>query len=192
MKTTRYVFVFLMMCISSVLLAQEQEIRGKVTSAEDGSAIFGANIQEKGSVNGTTTDINGEFKLKVKKDAVLMVSYIGFIKREVEVAEQNYLNIALTPSAVQVKEVEVVGIGYGEVKKSDATGSVTAVSSKDFRFLNAKQEQIFHSADEAMRLAPHRQALSVRPLQIVFHAPFLQGPPRRVQPKTKPFSPLFP
>ena len=48
MKTARYVFVLLMLCTSSLLLAQEQEIRGKVTSAEDGSAIFGVNIQEKG------------------------------------------------------------------------------------------------------------------------------------------------
>jgi iron complex outermembrane receptor protein len=132
MKTARFVFVLLMMQAGSLLLAQELDMRGKVTSAEDGTALFGANILEKGTVNGTTTDVNGEFRLRVKKGAVLVVSYIGFEKQEIEVTEETYLSISLKPSAVQVGEVEVVGIGYGEVRKADATGSVTAVSAKDF------------------------------------------------------------
>ncbi|MGD0036453.1 MAG: SusC/RagA family TonB-linked outer membrane protein [Bacteroidota bacterium] len=148
MKTSRFVFVFLMMYASSLLLAQEQEIRGKVTSADDGSAIVGANILEKGTVNGTTSDFDGEFSLKVKKGAVLVVSYVGFVKREIEVTEVKYLNISLRPGALQVKEVEVVGIGYGEVKKSDATGSVTAISARDFNqgAITSPQELIIGKA----------------------------------------------
>ena len=132
MKTAKLVFVFLLLQASAVLFAQQLDIRGKVTSAEDGSAIVGANVLEKGTVNGTTTDVNGEFKLKVKKGAVLVVSYIGFQKQEIEVTAETYLTIALKPGAVQVQAVEVVGIGYGEVKKADATGSVTSISAKDF------------------------------------------------------------
>lgn len=132
MKTARFILMFLMMQAGSLLLAQDLEIRGKVTSAEDGTAIVGANILEKGTVNGTATDINGEFRLRVKRGAVLVISYVGFLKQEIEVTEETYLNISLKPGVVQVAEVEVVGIGYGEIKKADATGSVTAISAKDF------------------------------------------------------------
>ncbi len=125
-------FVFLMMQASSLLLAQESEIRGKVTSADDGTEIVFASVLEKGTTNGTATDINGEFRLKVKRGTVLVISSVGYSSTEVRVLDQTYLNITLKPSAKQFKEMEVVGIGYGEVKKADATGSVTALSAKDF------------------------------------------------------------
>ncbi len=126
------VFVFLIMQAGSPLIAQELEIRGKVTSADDGTELIGANVLEKGTSNGIATDVKGEFKLKVKMGAVLVISYVGYAKEEVKVSDQTYLNIALKLEAKQFKEVEVVGIGYGEVKKADATGSVTAISAKDF------------------------------------------------------------
>lgn len=132
MKTARFVFVFLMMQAASLLLAQELDMRGKVVSAEDGTALIGANILEKGTTNGTTTNIDGEFKLRVKRGAVLVVSFVGFERQEVTANEETYLTISLKAAAVQVGEVEVVGIGYGEVRKADATGAVTAISAKDF------------------------------------------------------------
>ncbi|OGU84280.1 MAG: hypothetical protein A2W11_01980 [Ignavibacteria bacterium RBG_16_35_7] len=116
----------------SLLFAQELEISGKVTSAADGSPLVFANIIEKGTSNGTATDLNGEFRLKVKLGSVLVVSYIGFEKEEVTISEQKYYNITLKPEPKQLGEVEVIGIGYGEVKKTDATGSITAISAKDF------------------------------------------------------------
>jgi len=116
----------------SLLFAQELEIRGKVTSADDGTALIGANILEKGTTNGIATDINGEFRLKVKIGAELVISYVGYSKVEVKVLDQTYLNIALKLESKVFKEVDVVGIGYGEVKKTDATGSITAISAKDF------------------------------------------------------------
>ncbi len=126
------VFVFLIMQAGSLLFAQELVIRGKVTSAEDGTELFGATVLEKGTTNGTATDINGEFRLKVKSGAVLVISSVGFLKKEVTVTDQTYLNIALRIDVAQFKEMVIVGIGYGEVKKADATGSVTAISAKDF------------------------------------------------------------
>ena len=126
------VFVFLMMQAGSLLFAQEMEIRGKVISADDRTEIVGASVLEKGTTNGSATDLNGEFRLTVKRGAVLVISSVGFLKQEVTVQNQTYLNIALRLDLKQMKEVSVVGIGYGEVKKSDATGSVTAISAKDF------------------------------------------------------------
>ncbi len=127
-----FIFVFLLLQAGSILFAQELDIRGKVTSAVDGSELVGASVLEKGTVNGVATDINGEFKLKVKKGAVLVVSNVGFSTKEVQVLNQTYLNIALKLETKVFNEMEVVAIGYGEVKKADATGSVTAISAKDF------------------------------------------------------------
>lgn len=126
------VLVFLMMQAGSQLFAQETEIRGKVTSAEEGTELIGATVMEKGTANGTATDVNGAYRLRVKRGAVLVVSYIGYLTQEVAVGNQTTVNIVLRLNPKMLKEVEVVGIGYGEIKKADATGSVTAISAKDF------------------------------------------------------------
>jgi TonB-linked SusC/RagA family outer membrane protein len=126
------VLAFLILQGGSNLFAQQMEISGKVTSALDGTPLAYANVIEKGTTNGVSTDLKGEFKLTVKMGSTLVVSYIGYEKTEVAVTEQKFYDIALQPGTTQLKEVEVVGIGYGQVKKSDATGSVTAISAKDF------------------------------------------------------------
>jgi iron complex outermembrane receptor protein len=132
MKTARWILVFLIMQTGGLLLAQDLQISGKVTSADDGSALVGANITVKGTSAGTVTDLDGGFKLKVKRGATLVISYIGYLKQEIVVADEKYLTISLKVSAVQIGGVEVIGIGYGEIKKADATGSLTAISAKDF------------------------------------------------------------
>ncbi len=126
------VLVFFMMQAGSTLLAQETEIRGKITSAEEGAELIGATVMEKGTSNGTATDVNGNYRLRVRRNAVLVVSYIGYLTQEVAVGNQTTVNVILKLNPKMLKEVEVVGIGYGEVKKTDATGSVTAISAKDF------------------------------------------------------------
>ena len=142
------VMLFILMQAGSVLFAQEFEVRGKVTNVDDGSALIGATVLEKGTTNGVATDLNGEFRLRVKRGTVLLVSYIGYANQEVTVTDQRYLNIALKMQAKFMKEVEVVGIGYGEVKKADATGSVTAISAKDFNqgAITSPQELIIGKA----------------------------------------------
>ena len=126
------VFVFLVMQAGSLLFAQEIEIRGKVTNADDGTELIGASVLEKGTSNGTATDVNGEFRLKVNRGATLVVSNVGYATQEIKIVDQTFLNIALKFEAKQFQEIGVVGIGYGEVKKADATGSVQAISAKDF------------------------------------------------------------
>ncbi len=105
------VMLFILMQAGSVLFAQEFEVRGKVTNVDDGSALIGATVLEKGTTNGVATDLNGEFRLRVKRGTVLLVSYIGYANQEVTVTDQRYLNIALKMQAKFMKEVEVVGIG---------------------------------------------------------------------------------
>lgn len=106
----------------------QQVVTGTVTDT-GGLPLAGANIVEKGTLNGTQTDFDGNFSLKVgDANAVLEVSYIGFASKEVPVNGQNNLVITLEESAAGLEEVVVVG--YGTQKKSDLTGAVVSVNDK--------------------------------------------------------------
>jgi TonB-linked SusC/RagA family outer membrane protein len=101
-------------------------VSGKVTDA-NGEAIIGANITIKGSTDGTITDIDGNFLLRVADKAVLQVSYIGYITQEISVANQTSLQIILKEDVLGLEEVIV--IGYGTQKKVNMTGAVNTINS---------------------------------------------------------------
>jgi TonB-linked SusC/RagA family outer membrane protein len=122
--------LFLGVLLSGALNAQGIKVSGKVTDAADGSALAGVTLQEKGTTNGTITDANGSFSLTVASTSTLIISYMGYTAQEVQVNGRTAINVAMAIGDMRLQEVVV--IGYGTVKKSDATGSVVAVSSKDF------------------------------------------------------------
>ena len=109
-------------------IQQNVKITGRVIDA-GGEAIIGASIVEKGTTNGTITDFDGNFTLNVRTNAKLVVSYVGYVTQEVMVTPNKELNIVLKEDAETLDEVVVVG--YGSVKKSDLTGAVASVSTKD-------------------------------------------------------------
>ena len=86
---------------------------------------MGASILEKGTSNGTITNLDGEFSISVASKATLVVKYVGYLPQEVAVAGNQKINVQLKENAVALGEV--VAIGYATVKKNDATGSVTAI-----------------------------------------------------------------
>ncbi len=91
-----------------------------------GEATGGAAIREKGTMNGTASDANGKYSLKLSQpNAVLEVSFMGFQKQEVRVAGRKVVDIKLIPDSKLLNEV--VTVGYGTMKKSDITGSVVSV-----------------------------------------------------------------
>ena len=105
-------------------------IEGTVTD-QDGEPLIGVNIQVKGTNLGTSTDFDGKFTIdEIDENAVLVVSYIGYQTQEVTVSGKSNLTITLISDSQLLDEVVVVG--YGTVKKSDLTGSVTSVQSEDF------------------------------------------------------------
>ena len=107
----------------------QYQVSGIVTDKE-GTPLPGANILEKGTTNGTQVDFDGNFTIAVAdENAVLMVSYIGFATKEVNVNGQTSISVSLEESASGLEEVVVVG--YGTVKKSDLTGSVAQISSEN-------------------------------------------------------------
>ena len=122
--------MFLGILFSGSVLAQGIRVTGRVTDAADGSPLIGVTIQAKGTTIGTNTDLNGNFVITVAPGSTLVVSYVGYIPQEIAVNNRTSINIALSLSETRLQEVMV--IGYGTVKKTDVTGSVVAVSSKDF------------------------------------------------------------
>ena len=92
----------------------------------------GANILEKGTSNGTQTDFDGKFNLTVQNtDAVLIVSYLGYLRQEVSVHNRSNITVTLREDAAKLDEVVLIGYG-GTQRKSDLTGAITQVSTRDF------------------------------------------------------------
>ena len=106
--------------------AQQITVNGVVQDTQ-GEPIIGANILVKGTANGTITDLDGNFQLTADADALLVISYIGYITQELPA--QPVMNITLREDAEQLEEVVV--IGYGSVKKNDLSGSVVAIKAED-------------------------------------------------------------
>ena len=100
---------------------------GTVLEASTGEPIIGANIIQKGSTNGTITDFNGNFTLNVPAGTLLEFSYMGYKSQELKAAQG--MRVLMHEDSEQLDEVVVVG--YGVVKKNDATGSVTAIKPDD-------------------------------------------------------------
>ncbi|KKN83408.1 hypothetical protein LCGC14_0299430 [marine sediment metagenome] len=115
--------------VSAVISIQQTLIEGTVLDSKD-QPLPGASIVEKGTTNGTQTDFDGKFSLEVQDEkGVLVISYLGFSTREVSIDGQTNISVKLEEDAAGLDEVVVVG--YGSVKKSDLTGSVSSVSSED-------------------------------------------------------------
>ena len=100
-------------------------VKGQVTD-KNGDAVIGATVKVKNAQTGTVTDFNGNFSLSVQKAGTLVVSYIGYLAKEVAFNPGQTLNISIEEDATALDEVVVVG--YGVQKKSDVTGSVTSIN----------------------------------------------------------------
>ena len=130
-KHQRTFILLLCMLFSWSVSAQNQKsITGTVVDKDD-IPVIGASVFQKGTSIGTVTDLDGNFTLAVESDAILTISFIGYITQDVSVAGRNVLNIILAEDAQLLDEVVV--IGYGSVKKGDLTGAVTPIGEKDFQ-----------------------------------------------------------
>ncbi len=108
---------------------QETVVSGRVVD-KSGDPLPGVNVIEKGTTTGTVTNMEGTYKLEVSSpDAVLVFSYIGFLSEEVEVGGKTTVDVTLVEDITELDEIVV--IGYGAVKKSDLTGSVSSVETEE-------------------------------------------------------------
>ncbi|WP_154854510.1 SusC/RagA family TonB-linked outer membrane protein [Cyclobacterium xiamenense] len=105
------------------------EISGTVTD-QNGEPIPGATISIPGTSVGTVTDLDGNYRLNVPEGATVVVSFIGYESKRIEIGDQRILNVILTQDVTALEEIVVVG--YGTQQKKDITGSVASVKSDEF------------------------------------------------------------
>lgn len=130
MKSTNHYFkplgLFFMLClIPAWMFGQSIPVTGTINDAY-GEAIIGASVLEVGTSNGTITDIDGNFSMNVSSNGKLRISFIGYQTLEIAVGGKRQFNITLKEDAELLDEVVVVG--YGQMKRSDLTGSVVSVN----------------------------------------------------------------
>jgi len=127
----RLQMAFFTLLLSTLVASAQNSIKGKITD-ESGAAMPGVNVLQKGTTNGTTSDSDGNYTLKVEgSDAILVYSFIGYETKEVLVGGQSTIDVGLNPSIASLAEVVVVG--YGTQKKEAVTGSVVSVSGDVMR-----------------------------------------------------------
>lgn len=132
MKQLKRALLSFSLLLSSTLLYAQAEISGTVVDPT-GETVIGATVMEKGTSNGTVTDFDGNFKLKVEAGKTLVISYIGFLTQEVAAADG--MTVTLQDDALALEEVVVTG--YTTQRKADLTGAVSVVSVNEL----AKQNE---------------------------------------------------
>ena len=113
-------------------LSDNQQVGKKIAGVvvdEKGESIIGANVIEKGTTNGTVTDIDGNFSLQVLSDAILQISYIGYLPQEIPVGNQTNLRITLREDTKTLDEVVVVA--YGTQKARSVTGAMSKMNTEE-------------------------------------------------------------
>lgn len=122
-------FIPAMNVSASSLQADKFKVSGIVKDAT-GEPVIGASVVEKGTTNGTVTDLDGNFNLTVASNSTIVISFIGYSDQEYRISKDNtVLNVNLKEDTEMIDEVVVVG--YGVQKKENLTGSVAAVNFKD-------------------------------------------------------------
>ena len=125
----KQILLLIFMGLGIGLMAQSVTISGKVTDGNE--PLVGVSIVVKGTSSGTITDLDGNYELQAEANATLIFSYIGYSSQEIPVNAQRRLDVVLVEDAQALKELVVVG--YGTQRKSDLTGSVSSVKSKDIQ-----------------------------------------------------------
>lgn len=128
MTRKAWLAIAMVLCLSFPALAQKTTVTGTVVDYE-GEPAIGASVIAEGTTTGVATDFDGNFSIDVAPNAVLVVSYVGCETQRVPVDGRTHIDVTLKSNAVVLNEV--VAIGYGTVKKTDATGSVAVVKPDD-------------------------------------------------------------
>ncbi len=111
--------------INAITTAQQAAVKGKVVDG-NGEPLPGVTILIKGTINGTVTNIDGEYSIAAEADDILVFSFIGMKSQEIKVDGKNSIDVTLQVDAIGLDEV--VAIGYGTMRKSDLTGAVVSVN----------------------------------------------------------------
>lgn len=127
------------------IIIQTQTVTGRIISGDANEPLPGVNVVEKGTTNGTVTDIDGRYTIQVNDGAILVFSSVGYVTEEIAVAGRAVIDLAMMPDVTELQELVVVG--YGVQKRSDITGSVASVP-KD-RLANLPVTNLMHAIQGA-------------------------------------------
>lgn len=127
----RLLVAFILLCFAiGTAHGQARLVNGTVISSSDKEPVLGANIQLKGTAQGTITDLDGKFSIQVPgNDAVLIISYFGYLSQEITVGNQSSIAVTLEEDVKQLNEIVVVG--YGEQDRKTLTSSISSVQAED-------------------------------------------------------------
>jgi iron complex outermembrane receptor protein len=125
----RSTFALVILFFSVMSFAQQKSLSGTITD-QASIPLPGVNVIIKGTSNGTSTDFDGKYQIEVNNGDIIVFSYIGYKAKEIVYSGQSALDITLSEDTSQLDEIVI--IGYGTTTIKDATGSVTAVTAKDF------------------------------------------------------------
>ena len=129
MKKRTFYLILVALIVSGSLFAQNLNVGGVVVDKQTGEALIGATIMQKGTSNGTITDIDGKFALAMPPGSTLLISYIGYISQELAIKDNTQLRVLLESNAKNLEEVVVVG--YGTQKVKDMTAPISTVKGSD-------------------------------------------------------------
>ena len=130
MKNRQSLLLWMLLFWGSVSVFAQHAVKGRITDAKTGEPLIGVNVVLRGSSeSGTISDLNGNYSLSVPESSSLIFSYIGYVTQEVSVEGKSVLDVSLSEDMEALEEVVV--IGYGTMKKSDLTGSLSSVKSED-------------------------------------------------------------
>lgn len=128
-------FCFLLLLPAS-LVAQSKIVTGKVRGSDDGMELPGVSVLVQGTTKGAPTDVQGNFRLELQPgENVIVISLVGYVTQTITVGERTNIEVTLEPDITALEEVVV--IGYGSVKKSDLTGAVSSVKTKELNTVPA-------------------------------------------------------
>ena len=119
----------MLLLLTTLAVAQERTINGKVVDSETGDPLPGATVLEKGTSNGIVTDIDGNYKIAIGENSVLVFSFVGFEMIEEAPGSRAVVNVEMSPDVSALDEIVVVG--YGTQRKEDLTGSVSLVDAEE-------------------------------------------------------------
>lgn len=130
LKISRQIFVLVFFTLSVVVVNAQSKVTGQVTDSKSGAGLQGVTVMVKGSSVAAQTDATGNYSITAAPTATLVFSSVGYTSSEEPISGRSVVNVVMNQTAEKLSEVVI--IGYGSVKKTDATGAVTALTSKDF------------------------------------------------------------
>lgn len=133
-KSQKILYLFMLMLFTCISASAQFQVKGTIISANDSEPIIGVAILENGTNNGSITDLDGNYSIKVQNgNSTLTVSYVGYKSQTIKVDGRSTINIRMEENTEILDEVVVVG--YGVQKKSDLTGAIASVSGDDIKNL---------------------------------------------------------